>query len=165
MSRDEALNILVEFQGWRRGDNIPQPDPKVIGEALDEAIGILSEKGDRPPYYHLVHITYHTDDNHYLQKDYAWLAVNDYGHYIWTLSDNTTVIDDEYVIMWDYIQEVTWTSVDYRLPNTTRKVLAKTDNDNIFMGRYQLTHPNKWYVYGFGQSQMPKVTHWREIIE
>lgn len=43
MTRAEALDILVEFQGWRRGDDIPQPDPKVIGKALDVAIECLTK--------------------------------------------------------------------------------------------------------------------------
>ena len=43
MTRDEALNILVEFQWWRRGGDIPQTDPKVIGKALDEAIDCLTK--------------------------------------------------------------------------------------------------------------------------
>jgi hypothetical protein len=43
MTRDEALNILVEYQEWRRGADTPQLDPKIIGEAIDKAIEILKE--------------------------------------------------------------------------------------------------------------------------
>lgn len=165
MTRDEALDTLVEYQSWRQGANIPQPDPKLIGEALEEAIGVLSEKGDRPIYYRLVHITYRPPNDQYLREDYAWLAVDDDGCYVWTLSDNTTVIEDKDVIKWDEVQTVSWTYVDERLPNNNRKVLVKTEEDGILIGRYQLTHKGRWFVYGFSQSQMPKVICWKEICD
>ena len=40
----DHISTLIHFQKWRRGedDAIEQPDPKVIGEALDWAIKVLS---------------------------------------------------------------------------------------------------------------------------
>ena len=44
MTKEEALNILVEFQKWRRGAEIPMQEPRIIGEAIDMAIEVLKEK-------------------------------------------------------------------------------------------------------------------------
>ena len=44
MTKEEALNILVEFQKWRRGAEIPMQEPRIIGEAIDVAIEALKEK-------------------------------------------------------------------------------------------------------------------------
>ena len=44
MTKEEALNILVEFQKWRRGAEIPMQEPRIIGEAIDVAIEVLKEK-------------------------------------------------------------------------------------------------------------------------
>lgn len=45
--KDEALQILKDYNAWRRdkGDteNLVMPDPKKIGEAIDVAITVLSE--------------------------------------------------------------------------------------------------------------------------
>jgi hypothetical protein len=41
MTHDEALKILHTFQKWRRGANIPMPDPKEIGQAIDVAIRVM----------------------------------------------------------------------------------------------------------------------------
>ena len=42
MTPAEAATILRQFNEWRRGDeNIPQPDPREIGEAIDAAIGMI----------------------------------------------------------------------------------------------------------------------------
>ena len=41
MTHDEALKILHTYQKWRRGANIPMPEPKEIGEAIDVAIRAL----------------------------------------------------------------------------------------------------------------------------
>lgn len=38
MSKKEALEILIEYQKWRRGADMPQPSPRIVGEALDVAI-------------------------------------------------------------------------------------------------------------------------------
>ena len=43
MSKDEALKILVEYNLWRRGAEMPQPHPFVIGQAIDVAIECLTE--------------------------------------------------------------------------------------------------------------------------
>ena len=38
MTPIETANFLRQFNEWRRGDeDIPQPDPRVIGEAIDAA--------------------------------------------------------------------------------------------------------------------------------
>lgn len=41
MTKEEALNILHNFQKWRRGANTAMLDPKIVGEALDIAIRVL----------------------------------------------------------------------------------------------------------------------------
>lgn len=46
MNKKEAHKILVHFQTWRRGAEIVQPDPTIIGEALDVAIEAL----EKPKY-------------------------------------------------------------------------------------------------------------------
>lgn len=46
MTETEALVILTEYNRWRRDndDNIEQPDPKAIGQAIDVAIECLKNK-------------------------------------------------------------------------------------------------------------------------
>lgn len=39
-----ALEVLVKYQEWRRGANIPQPHPGRVGEALDVAIECLTKQ-------------------------------------------------------------------------------------------------------------------------
>ena len=50
MTKDEALKILIEYNLWRRGAEMPQPHPFVIGQAIDVAIEcltkIVEEDGD-----------------------------------------------------------------------------------------------------------------------
>ena len=46
MDRKTALEVLKDYQEWRRyngpiTDSPPMPDPKVIGQAIDVAIGVL----------------------------------------------------------------------------------------------------------------------------
>lgn len=41
MTITEIIKCLHTLQKWRRGANIPQPDPKEAGEAIDEAIRAL----------------------------------------------------------------------------------------------------------------------------
>ena len=53
-----------------------------------------------PEYYHPVHIEYIDREENRIKESMAWLAVDDYGHYIWTLEDETTVILDEDVLSW-----------------------------------------------------------------
>lgn len=43
MTLDEALKILVKYQRWRRGADMPQPSPYIVGEALDEAIKFITK--------------------------------------------------------------------------------------------------------------------------
>ena len=65
----------------------------------------MEKRNQYPLYYKSVEITYKSPiDNITLCKNNAWLAVNDNGKYIWTLSsDNNTIIPDIYVINWKYI--------------------------------------------------------------
>lgn len=58
-----------------------------------------------------------------------------------------------------------WKDVSRYLPDTNRRVLVKTERDGVLMACYGLTHKGRWFVYGFMQGQMPKVTHWRDINE
>ena len=42
MSPTEVTNILRQFNEWRRGDeDIPQFDPREIGEAIDAAVEMI----------------------------------------------------------------------------------------------------------------------------
>ena len=42
MSPAETTAILRQFNEWRRGDeDIPQPDPREIGEAIDAAVEMI----------------------------------------------------------------------------------------------------------------------------
>ena len=38
MKVKEIIRVLHAYQKWRRGDNIPMPDPREIGRAIDGAI-------------------------------------------------------------------------------------------------------------------------------
>lgn len=44
MTQDEALKVLVKYQKWRRGADIPQPYAGIVGEALDVAIECLTKQ-------------------------------------------------------------------------------------------------------------------------
>ncbi len=47
MTPSEVTNILRQFNEWRRGDeDIPQPDPREIGEAIDAAVEIVERMRD-----------------------------------------------------------------------------------------------------------------------
>ena len=42
MTPTEVTTLLRQFNEWRRGDeDIPQPDPREIGEAIDAAIEMI----------------------------------------------------------------------------------------------------------------------------
>lgn len=43
MGKEKALEILIEYNLWRRGAEIPQPHPFVIGQAIDVAIECLTK--------------------------------------------------------------------------------------------------------------------------
>lgn len=46
MTPTETSTILRQFNEWRRGDeDIPQPDPREIGEAIDAAIKMIEKAG------------------------------------------------------------------------------------------------------------------------
>jgi hypothetical protein len=42
MTTNQASKILIEFNRWRRADDdIPQPSPKKVGQAIDKAVSVL----------------------------------------------------------------------------------------------------------------------------
>ena len=41
MTPTEIVEILRQFNNWRRGTDIPQPDPREIGEAIDAAVEMI----------------------------------------------------------------------------------------------------------------------------
>ena len=41
MTPAEVTNILRQFNEWRRGDDIEQPGPLAVGEAIDAAIKMI----------------------------------------------------------------------------------------------------------------------------
>ena len=40
-NRTETAAILRQFNGWRRGADVPQPKPREIGEAIDAAVEMI----------------------------------------------------------------------------------------------------------------------------
>jgi len=47
MKNETAIEVLTAFNAWRRGAEIPQPNPREIGQAIDVAIEVMkSPKGD-----------------------------------------------------------------------------------------------------------------------
>lgn len=46
ITEQEALQILETYNDWRRGTDIPQPDPVKIGEAIDVAIEQMKKAKD-----------------------------------------------------------------------------------------------------------------------
>ena len=44
MTTEEAIKILKEYNEWRRGAEIPMPEPKIIGEAIDTVIKFCEEQ-------------------------------------------------------------------------------------------------------------------------
>lgn len=42
MTTTDAIKILADFNKWRRGAEIPQPSPALIGEAIDVACAALT---------------------------------------------------------------------------------------------------------------------------
>ena len=46
MTPSEVTTILRQFNEWRRGDeDVPQPDPREIGEAIDAAVEMIERMG------------------------------------------------------------------------------------------------------------------------
>ena len=49
MTPAETAAFLRQFNEWRRGDeDIPQPDPRVIGEAIDAAVEMIDRLAALP---------------------------------------------------------------------------------------------------------------------
>jgi len=44
MKKKETIQTLIDFNKWRRWGEWEQPDPKIIGDAIDIAISTLEEK-------------------------------------------------------------------------------------------------------------------------
>lgn len=47
MTKLEALKILITFNTWRRGAEMPMPCPTEIGKAIDVAIEHLRKKKEK----------------------------------------------------------------------------------------------------------------------
>ena len=45
MKKKETIQTLIDFNKWRRWGEWEQPDPKIIGEAIDNAISTLKSRG------------------------------------------------------------------------------------------------------------------------
>jgi len=43
MKLEQAIDILEEYNLWRRGEESPQPDPKEVGEAIDTVLDFINE--------------------------------------------------------------------------------------------------------------------------
>lgn len=53
MNRKTAIEVLKDYQEWRRfdgpmPDSPPQPDPFIVGKAIDYAISFMSSKDAKP---------------------------------------------------------------------------------------------------------------------
>jgi len=44
MTEKEAILLLITYNDWRRGDEIPMPDPKQIGIAIDTVVNAWKER-------------------------------------------------------------------------------------------------------------------------
>lgn len=44
MNKVKALKVLIAFNAWRRGAEIPMPCPTLIGKAIDAAIEHMRKK-------------------------------------------------------------------------------------------------------------------------
>ncbi len=44
MNLTKTIRLLKQHNAWRRGQEIPQLDPKEVGEAIDAAIAFLKPK-------------------------------------------------------------------------------------------------------------------------
>ena len=65
MTRQEAITTLKNFNKWRRGEEIEQPNPKMIGIAIDKAVDLIIKKHHHSP------ITLEQESelfNHYLKN-------------------------------------------------------------------------------------------------
>ena len=49
MTPTEAAAILRQFNVWRRGADVPQPDPREIGKAIDAAIEMIERLDELAP--------------------------------------------------------------------------------------------------------------------
>ena len=52
MTPKETLKVLHDYQKWRRGGKGKQPDPKIIGEAIGEAIRIIRKMENKTTKQH-----------------------------------------------------------------------------------------------------------------
>jgi hypothetical protein len=44
MTEKEAILLLITYNDWRRGDEIPMPEPKQLGIAIDTVIKLWKER-------------------------------------------------------------------------------------------------------------------------
>ena len=44
MTEKEAILLLITYNDWSRGDEIPMPEPKQIGIAIDTVIQLWKER-------------------------------------------------------------------------------------------------------------------------
>jgi len=44
MTIQQARDVLINYNNWRRGAEIEQPDPKEIGKAIDLVTEFLKDK-------------------------------------------------------------------------------------------------------------------------
>lgn len=72
----------------------------IIGAIITFLVFNSLETVEYPEYYKDVEITFKFSGENSYRTASAWLAVNDHGDFIWTLSDTDIVIDDENVISW-----------------------------------------------------------------
>jgi hypothetical protein len=44
MTEEEAILLLIYYNDWRRGDEIPMPDPNQLGIAIDTVIQLWKKR-------------------------------------------------------------------------------------------------------------------------
>lgn len=82
-----TLNIYLGWLAW-----------DIYSRYMEE----LYSHEEYPIYYKTVMITYKLP-NKETKSECAWLSVNDSGDMIWTLTDDVTIIPDEYILNWYYL--------------------------------------------------------------
>jgi len=54
MTEKEAILILITYNDWSRGDEIPMPEPKQIGIAIDTVVNAWKERNANGVIDHIV---------------------------------------------------------------------------------------------------------------
>lgn len=73
----------------------------LIGGIITFLIFNNLETIEYPEYYKDVKITFKFPEEEFYHTASAWLSVNDFGDFIWTLSNTNLIVEDKDVISWE----------------------------------------------------------------